>query len=67
MKKLILLFAVFVALAWRAADKREHAEDVVLNMSCEEFDSIKEILGEDANIIQIAEYYERRKEDPERR
>lgn len=58
MKKLILLFAVFVVLVWRVADKREHAEDVVLNMSCEEFESIKEILGEDANIIQIAEYYE---------
>lgn len=61
MKKFVLLFVVFVALVWRAADRREHAEDVVLNMSCEEFDSIKEILGEDANIIEIAEYYEQNK------
>lgn len=58
MKKLVLLFAVFVALAWAAADKREHAEDVVLKMSYEDFDTIRAILGEDASIIDIAEYYE---------
>lgn len=58
MKKMILLFAVFIALVWAAADKREHAEDVVLKMSYEEFDSIRAVLGEDASIIEIAEYYE---------
>lgn len=59
MKKLILLFAVFVSMAWMAAEKREHAEDVVLRMSYEDYDTIRSILGEDASIIKIAEYYER--------
>lgn len=58
MKKMILLFAVFVALAWAAADKREHAEDVILHMSYEDYDSIRSILGDEASIVKIAEYYE---------
>lgn len=59
MKKLILLFAVLISIAWMAAEKREHAEDVVLKMSYEDYDTIRSILGDDASIIKIAEYYER--------
>lgn len=58
MKKMIFLFCIFLAFLWHAAERREHAEDVVLRMSQEHFDSIKSILGEDANIVKIADYYE---------
>ena len=55
MKKLILLFAVLISIAWMAAEKREHAEDVVLKMSYEDYDTIRSILGDEASIIKIAE------------
>lgn len=58
MKKLIFIFCILIAVLWHVAQRREHAENVILQMSQEEFDKIRDTLGDEANFIQIADYYE---------
>ena len=58
MKRLIFIFCILIAALWHVAERREHAENVILQMSQEAFDDIRDTLGDEANFIQIADYYE---------
>lgn len=56
---LTLVAVVIFLSAMRCAGRQEHAEDVVLRMSQEQYDEINARLGGCNDVVKIAEYYER--------
>lgn len=58
---LTVMAVIFFALAIRCTGRQEHAEDVVLRMSQEQYDEINARLGGCNDVVKIAEYYEREK------
>lgn len=54
---LIVLAAIIFCMCIRCTGRQEHAEDVVLRMSQEQYDEINERLGMCNDVVKIAEYY----------